>query len=90
MEVLVRIAIQKYYKSKQVPTVMDAIKMAFDVSIIPFISKYDSHEWRKKRLWNEECDLVIKYYYSALKQLYEKFSGKFAKPGMPKYEINHY
>jgi hypothetical protein len=54
-------------------------------SINPFISKFDCHEWRLKRLWNEECDIVFKYYMNVLKALYEKFSGKFAKPGQQKY-----
>jgi len=38
-----------------------------------------------KRLWNEECDMVFKYYMLVIKTLYEKFSGKFTLPGTPKY-----
>lgn len=64
---------------------MESVQTMFDESVLPFISKYDCHDWRKKRLWNEECDLVFKYYMSPLKLIYEKFSGKYAKPGMPKY-----
>jgi len=38
-----------------------------------------------RRLWNEECDLVFRYYLPLIKQLYEKFSGKLSKPGQPKF-----
>jgi hypothetical protein len=62
----------------------EAIQKMFKDSVIPFTNKFDCHEWRKTRLWNEECDLVFRYYMPALKALYEKFSGKFTKPGMPK------
>jgi hypothetical protein len=104
MEVLVRIAIQKYLKSKpynfvitlilgkQVNTNREAVLTMFKQSVMPFISKFDCHDWRLKRLWNEECDIVFRYYMLALKTLYDKFSGKYAKPGMPKFmsleEIN--
>ena len=56
----------------------------FSVSVLPFIKKFDCHDWRLKRLWNEENDIVYKYYMNVLKGIYEKFSGKYAKPGMPK------
>lgn len=53
----------------------------FNESVIPFIKKFDCHEWRKTRLWNEECDIVFRFYMPALKAIYDKFSGKFTKPG---------
>jgi len=53
-------------------------------SVLPFIKKFDCHDWRVKRLWNEECDIVFKYYLMPLKAIYEKFSGKYTKPGNPK------
>ena len=84
MEVLVRIAIFKYFKSKTVSTVFEATKLLFNDSALPFCTKFDCHDWRLKRLWNEECDIVFKYYMSALKALYDKFSGKYTKPGMVK------
>eukprot|EP00347_Sterkiella_histriomuscorum_P017828 403347825 len=84
MEICVRIAIFKYYK-KVVNSTFEAVKMLFEQQVFPFISKFDSHDWRLKRLWNEECDMVYKYYYKVLQALFEKFSGKFSKPGMPKF-----
>ena len=83
-EILVRISLFKYFKSKVTNNMTDAVKKLFNDSILPFIKRFDCHEWRLKRLWNEECDLVFKYYMPALKALYEKFSGKYTKPGMPR------
>ena len=84
MEILVRIAIFKYFKSKVLPTVFDAVKLLMNESVLPFIKRFDCHDWRVKRLWNEECDIVFKYYLMPLKAIYEKCSGKFTKPGNPK------
>lgn len=94
MEICVRIAIFKYYKSKNcsfinflievVSSYFEAVKILFEQSVIPFIQRFDCHEWRVRRLWNEECDIVFKYYYLILKAVYDKFSGKYSKPGMPK------
>lgn len=55
--------------------------MLFNESILPFIKKFNSHEWRLNRLWNEESDLVFKYYLQVIKAVYEKYSGKYTKPG---------
>jgi len=84
MEVLTRIAIQKYFKTKTVGTAFEAIENNVQAVSDAIHCQYDCHEWREKRLWNEECDIVFKYYMPAFKMIYEKNSGKYAKPGMPK------
>ncbi len=56
----------------------------FDQSDVPYILKFDSHDWRVKRLWNEQCDQVYRYYMQAFKAIYEKYSGKYTLPGMPR------
>jgi hypothetical protein len=64
MEILVRIAVQKYYKTKTTNTMFEAVKLLFEKNVLPFINKFDqsdvpyilkfdSHDWRVKRLWNE-------------------------------------
>ena len=59
--------------------------MMFDEFLYPAFKEYDSHIWRKKYLWVEEVDYVLKVGIPALKDLYKKFSGKLALPGAPKY-----
>ena len=36
-------------------------------------------EWREKRLWNLECDDMIKANKAAIDQLYEAAKGKYTK-----------
>jgi hypothetical protein len=50
-----------------------------------YFAKFDCHKFRKDQLWCEECDLVYKRSLKSLKDLYSKFSGKYALPGAPKY-----
>ena len=59
--------------------------MMFDEFLLPVFKEYDSHIWRKKYLWVEEVDYVLKIGIPALKDIYKKFSGKLALPGAPKY-----
>jgi hypothetical protein len=54
-------------------------------SIIPYFKQFDSHAWRKKVCWKEEIDLVFKKSLKLLKQIYGKFSGRYANPGAPKF-----
>mmetsp|Transcript_47522 Transcript_47522/g.34795 ORF Transcript_47522/g.34795 Transcript_47522/m.34795 type:complete len:80 (+) Transcript_47522:169-408(+) len=57
----------------------------FDEEVLPAVKRHDSHAWRLRRLWNEECDLVFRFYFPILKMLYDKFSGKQSKPGQPNF-----
>jgi hypothetical protein len=53
--------------------------------LLPFFKTFDSHKWRREKLWNEGCDLAYKKFTKALVKLYEKFSGKYALPGAKEY-----
>ena len=53
----------------------------FGEEINTYISTYDCHVWRKTRLWNEECDIVFKYYLGLVQGIYDKYSVRYVKPG---------
>lgn len=59
--------------------------MAFELHFTPFFSQFDCHKFRRERLWNEECDNTFKRFPKVLTALYNKYSGKTALPGAPKY-----
>eukprot|EP00344_Euplotes_crassus_P009497 CAMPEP_0197018714 /NCGR_PEP_ID=MMETSP1380-20130617/80267_1 /TAXON_ID=5936 /ORGANISM="Euplotes crassus, Strain CT5" /LENGTH=104 /DNA_ID=CAMNT_0042445985 /DNA_START=622 /DNA_END=933 /DNA_ORIENTATION=+ len=61
------------------------MRKMFDEHLKEFFEKYDCHRWRKNYLWNEHCDYVFKRYMPAIKKIYEKYCGRFALPGAPKY-----
>lgn len=85
IEIFSRIAITKYFKSKAVKSILEAIQLMFEKHVTPFGKNFDCHIWRKERLWNEKCDHVFKRYLKSVKSLYDKYSGRFATPSAPKF-----
>lgn len=81
MELFVRIAIQKYYKTKIASSYLEAIKKLFINELLPYIQNFDCHLWRSQYLWCESCDIILKSYLPVLKMLYKKKSGRYTKPG---------
>lgn len=69
----------------QTKSYLEALKLAFDGYYLPFFKQFDSHQFRKERLWNEECDNTLKRFSKVLTALYSKYSGKYALPGATKY-----
>ena len=62
-----------------------AMELMFNEFLYPIFKTYDSHAWRKKYLWVEEVDYVLKVGLPALREVYKKWTGKFGLPGAPKY-----
>jgi NLR family CARD domain-containing protein 3 len=85
MEIFTRIALTKYFKTKEVKSQLEAIRKLFSEHLLPFWRLFDCHKWRKERLWNEKWDHVFKRYLTAVKSIYSKFSGKYAMPSAPKF-----
>jgi hypothetical protein len=42
----------------------------FEEHVIPCFKKYNSNEFRKKKYWNEACDLILKEKLPTLKEIY--------------------
>ena len=85
MEYFVRIAKTKYIKHKICSNMADAVAKLWDDHLSVCFEKHDSNKWRTTQLWNEHWDYVFKRYLTAIKKIYEKFSGKYAMPGATKY-----
>lgn len=85
MEILVRIALHKYYKSKLVDTQFEAIHQLMETHLLPHFMKFDCHKWRLENLWNVECDEIFVKYSNILKNLFNKYSCKYTKPSKPKF-----
>ena len=64
---------------------VEAVTKIWDDHLKAYFDKYDTHKWRTTFLWNEHWDYVFKRYMTAVKKIYEKFSGKYAMPGAIKY-----
>ena len=83
MELFVRLAISKYYKTKQVGSQSEAIKRLFEKELLQYLRGFECHTWRASTFWCENCDTILKAYMPVLKMLFQKNSGKYTKPGMP-------
>ena len=81
MEILVRIGIDKYYRSGIVPCHSEAVIMLIETNIIPNLKHIFSDKWRFERYINEACDIVLKANRHLLKNVYGKYSVKKVKPG---------
>ena len=58
---IVRLALKKY--GKNADSMTSAIEKFFSNHLAEHLFTFsDVQEWRKKRLWNEECDMVFKGY----------------------------
>lgn len=85
MEYFVRIAKTKFVKNKICKDTAEAIEKLYNDHLKSNFEKYDCHKWRTTYLWNEHCDYVFKRYMTAVKKIYDTFSGKYAMPGATKY-----
>ena len=89
MEILVRLANDRYYKHGLEKNIIDATKMVIENHIFPFFKNYDYTTWKEKRLWNIECDKVYKHFWQFFQFLYKKYASKFVNNifGMNSYKM---
>ena len=80
MEIFVRLGIDKYYKTKICETYEDSIIKVFEDHVLPYFRKFNSNDFRWSRLYNEQCDLVIKKNINTLKEIYKRYSGRESLP----------
>jgi len=81
VEVLFRLALKKYFDTKEAPSEYDAVEKLLTVNIIPNCMQYNNQPFRDHRYWNEECDNFLKAFYPLFENLYVTHSGKNKLPG---------
>lgn len=74
MEMWVRIALSKYYRSQICPTMEEAVIKMFEENVLPYLKKFDSTEFRLGKLYKEQCDIVLKKHLATLKEIYKRAS----------------
>jgi hypothetical protein len=86
IEIFVRLAVTRFVKKEKVATnAIEALDCLEKQYLKPFFNKFTAKKWRNEVLHKEEIDLALKHGLRVLKELYGRFSGKFANPGAPKY-----
>ena len=81
MELLVRIANDRYLRNKLSSTPSEAFQKLLDDNIRLLLSSYDSNKWRKSYYMIEEVDIVLKSYKPILENIFKIYSGKKSLPG---------
>ncbi|CAD8157226.1 unnamed protein product [Paramecium octaurelia] len=86
MEVLVRFCNDKYIRSGLCQTMIEGLTQ-LQQQCREFLSKFDSAQaWRKMRLWNEKCDILIHERMPMIKILYKYTCKLSKKPQQFKYD----
>ena len=72
LEMLVRLAIDKYFKTGECKAFQEAVIKAFEVNYIPHFNDFDSSLFRWDKLYKSENDIVLTRLQIALRSLYLK------------------
>ena len=74
MMLLVRIAKDKYFRTKQMPSIVDAVDYSFEHHYDFYINQFDNHKWRKERYYNEQVDNILKAFIPIFDALFYSYA----------------
>lgn len=73
VEVIVRIAMDKYMKNKIGAKMISSVQKVFTHDFAKILKAHNLQEWREKYLWNQKCDIIFKSYMPILKDCFKKY-----------------
>lgn len=82
IEVIVRLANDKYIKNGACKTLSEAVKLAWENNFEPYFSTFDAQEFRDDKLWREEIDVLLTRFQTGMQIVFQKNVGKLAAPGL--------
>ena len=74
MMLLVKIAKDKYFRTKQIPSIPESVQYAFEHNYNSYINTFDNHKWRKERYYNEEVDNILQAHMPIFDALFYSYS----------------
>ena len=74
MMLLVKIAKDKYFRTKQIGSIPESVQYAFEHNYNSYINQFDNHKWRKERYYNEEVDNILKAHIPIFDALFYSYS----------------
>lgn len=77
-EAVIRLCMDKYFKTKLVKTPIEALKLGFEEHFKPNWAQYCNHRIRRERIWREENDITLKRLMKIIEALYANNSGKYS------------
>lgn len=85
LEILVRVANDRYVRNKVCGNLVDAVKKIFSEHLGPVIKNYEKSTWRDSEYLVEEVDLVFKAHKPILDHVFKRYSGRKAVPGQKRF-----
>ena len=76
LELFVRIAMDKYYKSGMCSSESEAVMRLLDGLSKNMMKKYDISKWKWQRLYNEDCDTALTAKINLLQGLYNTYATR--------------
>ena len=74
-EFMVRLAIDRFYKTKKCATIREAFEQLLHNHAIPGLKLYDMSTWRTNVYLNEDVDCVLKAFRPVLEAIFVKYSA---------------
>jgi hypothetical protein len=75
IEMLVRMAKDKYFRPGIASSVTEAFEMVIEKNLMPITVAHEWHGWREKELWTVECNDVIQANLDGLKKVYNYYTS---------------
>lgn len=70
LELLIRLSLDKYYKTHEVKMFHEAVAKAFDAHLFPYFNDIDNSSFRWDKLYKEENDIMLTRLSDGIRQLY--------------------
>lgn len=74
LEFLVKIVHLKCTKKFRGYNYSDSFKLTLEGGLFAFLSSFSSDQWRNDKLWREECEKVLQYYYVFINDIFKKYA----------------
>ena len=74
MMLLVRIAKDKYFRTKQKSSIFESVEYSFENHYDFYLNQFDNHKWRKERYYNEGVDNILKAYIPIFDALFYSYA----------------
>lgn len=81
VELITRIAFDKYYRSKITKTITEAVEKLLKEDLESVMLTYNAGNVLRNKLFTEECENVFRCYMPCLEQLFDRFSKRKTLPG---------
>lgn len=85
LEILVRIANDRYIRTRKLKSTYEAVNQLFKNYLLPNMTQFNSNQWRTQKYWTEDVDIIFKAHKVILDAVYNKYSGRKAMPGQKPY-----